>query len=271
MTAPLPSNGKNGASDLTPKAPYLSHSRINKYLLCPEQYRLHYVENLRPKITDASLVFGQMVHQALESLFRSGEDPVIRFGLLWKQFEGETLGYKERESWASLSATGTALLGKFVREALPRFGTIRAVEQSFALTITTLDSPLIGIIDLVADLDGTPSVIDFKTAAAAYPKHEVVLSDQLTAYQLAEPAARQSALCVLVKTKEPRIEWHIGSRGTAEMTDYLHKARHIAGQIASGHFYRRPGRWCGYCDFLPVCTGDQRGVETTLVQVSSAP
>ena len=30
-------------------APHLSHSRINRYLTCPEQYRLYYVEKLRPK------------------------------------------------------------------------------------------------------------------------------------------------------------------------------------------------------------------------------
>jgi hypothetical protein len=29
--------------------PHLSHSRISRYLLCPEQYRLYYVENLRPR------------------------------------------------------------------------------------------------------------------------------------------------------------------------------------------------------------------------------
>lgn len=271
MNVPLPANGNHGASSLTPQAPYLSHSRINKYLQCPEQYRLHYVESLRPKITDASLVFGQIVHKALEQLFRAGEDPVARFGLLWDQLKDATLAYKERESWAGLAATGAALLGKFVRDALPRFGKIKAVEQPFALTVTTLDSPIVGIIDLVADLDGEPTVIDFKTAAATYPKHEVVLSDQLTAYQLAEPQARQSALCVLLKTKEPRIEWHIGSRGTAEMTDYLKKVGHIAGEIAAGHYYRRPGRWCGYCDFLPVCMGDERGVQETLVQISPNP
>ena len=35
---------------------YLSHSRVNRYLLCPEQYRLYYVENLRPNVPSASLV-----------------------------------------------------------------------------------------------------------------------------------------------------------------------------------------------------------------------
>ena len=37
---------------------YLSHSRVSKYLHCPEQYRLYYVEHLRPRFPAASLVFG---------------------------------------------------------------------------------------------------------------------------------------------------------------------------------------------------------------------
>ena len=33
-------------------------------------------------------------------------------------------------------------------------------------------------------------------------------------------------------------------------------------------FYNRPGRCCGYCDFLPVCLGDDEIVRETLVQVA---
>ena len=45
--------------------PYLSHSRVNRYLHCPEQYRLYYIENLRPKVPPAALVFGQIVDEPL--------------------------------------------------------------------------------------------------------------------------------------------------------------------------------------------------------------
>ena len=47
------------------RTPHLSYSRINRYLHCPEQYRLYYVENLRLRHPPANLVFGQIVHQAL--------------------------------------------------------------------------------------------------------------------------------------------------------------------------------------------------------------
>jgi len=57
--------------------PHLSHSRINRYLTCPEQYRLYYVEHLRPRIDSAGLVFGTVIHVAIADLFRTGEDPVL--------------------------------------------------------------------------------------------------------------------------------------------------------------------------------------------------
>ncbi len=95
-----------------------------------------------------------------------------------------------------------------------------------------------------------------------------MLNDQLTAYQLAEPDAEQSALCVFVKTKEPRIDWYVSARKPEQVIEYLAKVAYVAGEIAAGHFYKRPGKWCGYCDFLAVCLGDEVKVRETLMQVT---
>src|SRR5437867_9025276 len=81
---------------------------------------------------------------------------------------------------------------------------VAAAERAFELRITSLDLPFVGVIDPIADVDGKRTVVDFKTANAAYQEHEAILSDQLTSYQLAEPEAEQTAFCVLVKTKEPK-------------------------------------------------------------------
>jgi len=250
------------------ETPHLSHSRVNKYLHCPEQYRLYYVENLRPRVPDASLVFGQLVHQSLGQFFRTGADPAASFDNAWIVLRNEALAYGRYESWEILRTKGVALLTKFVREEVPRLARVTAIEQSFTLRITTLGLPLIGVIDLVADLDSVRTVIDFKTAASAYQDHEAVLNDQLTAYQLAEPDAEQSALCVFVKTKEPRIDWFVSDRKPEQVMEYLTKVEHVAGEISAGHFYKRPGKWCGYCDYLPVCVGDQERIRETLVQVA---
>ena len=250
------------------ETPYLSHSRVNRYLHCPEQYRLYYIERLRPKIPDAGLVFGQLVHEAIAQFFRTGVLPAESFASAWNALRNEPQNYNQRDSWDLMRQRGIALLKKFLDEEVPRLGNVTAIEQSFTLRITSLNLALIGVIDLVAELDDVRTVIDFKTAVSAYQDHDVQLSDQLTAYQLAEPDAEQVALCVFVRTKEPRIDWYLSARQPAHLAEYLTKADLVGRAITAGHFYKRPGKWCGYCDFLPVCLGDEEKVRETLVQVT---
>jgi CRISPR/Cas system-associated exonuclease Cas4 (RecB family) len=247
--------------------PHLSHSRINRYLLCPEQYRLYYVEGLRPRLYSASLVFGQAVHQALAMFFRTGAEPANSFVALWKEAGEVELRYGQRESWERLNDTGQALLRKFVADELPRIGKVSGTEKAFELGITEIETPFVGVIDLVAELDGKRTVVDFKTSGSTYAEHEVRLSDQLTAYQLAEPEAERMALCVLVKTKEPKIEWHVSERNADDLMDYLAKAGYVARQISAGRFYKRPGMWCAWCDFLPVCLRDEKKSAEALVRL----
>src|SRR5438034_537436 len=256
---------RNPASGQTP---YLSYSRINRYLHCPEQYRLYYVENLRLRFLAASLVFGQIVHRALAGLFQRKEDPVKLCLALWEQVKDAGLGYGQKESWEKFQASGQALLGKFLREELPRIGNVAAAEKSFQLRITSLDLPFVGVIDLIADVDGKRTVVDFKTANASYQEHEAVLSDQLTAYQLAEPEVEQTALCVLVKTKEAKIEWHLAARSGDDLTEFLVKVDLVGHDIADGRVYKRPGKWCSGCDYLPVCVKDERKAKETLVKIT---
>src|SRR5213594_1227191 len=89
---------------------HLSHSRINRYLLCPEQYRLYYVERLRPRTQSASLVFGQAVHMSLAFLFRQSADPVESFNEIWATTRKLDLRYSRRESWEKLQDCGRGLL-----------------------------------------------------------------------------------------------------------------------------------------------------------------
>jgi hypothetical protein len=249
------------------KAPHLSFSRIDRYLHCPEQYRLYYVENLRPKLTSASLVFGQTMHQALALMFQEGQDPIRTFHESWKDAKQAELKYSTREPWDKLNNCGEVLLEKFVQEQVPRLSDVSAIEKSFELNISELDLPFIGFIDLMAKLDGIDAVIDFKTAATGYAGHEAMMSDQLTAYQLAVPEAQLLGLCVLLKLKEPRIDWHLTYRSGQQLWSYLYKAKLIAREIKAGHFYKRPGKWCAWCDYLPVCLGDTKKVKGSFVRI----
>lgn len=247
---------------------HLSFSRIDRYLECPEQYRLYYLEGLRPRIPAASLAFGQTIHQALGFFFATKEDPVEFFDRVWGDLEKSELRYGGRNTWAKLLSTGRMLIEKFVQEEVPRLGRVIGSEQSFELAISNLEMPFIGIVDLIADRDGKRTVIDFKTSSSAYQDHEVAMSDQLTAYRLAVPEADEAALCVFVKTKEPRIDWYTATRSGPQLTEFLRKAAYVAQEITAGHFYKRPGTWCSWCDFLPVCLGNRQKAEESLIQIS---
>jgi RecB family exonuclease len=246
---------------------HLSHSRVNRYLMCPEQYRLYYIEKLRPKVPPASLVFGALVHQALAELLGKKSDPVKYFTDAWGMLKSINIGFNQRESWEKLKASGEALLAKFAKEELPKLSEITAVERPFKIAITSLDLPFVGIIDLVGKVNGKRTVVDWKTAGSAYEEHEAAMSDQLSAYKLAEPSAEQLALCVLVKTKEPQIAWHTTDRSGTELAQYLSKAGYVGREITASQFYKRPGMWCSWCDFLPVCLGNKQKARETLVTV----
>jgi hypothetical protein len=247
--------------------PHLSYSRIDRYLHCPEQYRLYYVENLRPRLTSASLVFGQTVHEALALMFQEGVDPVKYFLDTWKGTKDGEINFGKRESWDKLNNCGQELLEKFVREQVPRISNVRAIEQSFEFKVSDLDLPFVGFIDLIADVDGLDTVIDFKTSGTSYAGHEAIMSDQLSAYQLAMPEAQRLGLCVLLKLKEPRIEWLRTYRDGPRLMEYLAKVKLVSREIKAGHFYKRPGKWCSWCDYLPVCLGDKQKVKQTLVRI----
>jgi RecB family exonuclease len=247
--------------------PHLSHSRIDRYLRCPQQYFFYYIENLRLKFPSASLVFGQIVHQALADLFNNKSDPIDFFLRTWGELKDVELTYGKKQTWEKLQANGQRGLAKFVSDELPRIGQVRAVEKKFELNITGFDLPFIGIIDLVAEIDQKNTVADFKTAASDYEDHEAPLSDQLSAYKLAEPEVEQVAFWVMIKTKEPRIEWYPSSRSPEQLMEYISKVGYLAREIKAGNFYKRPGKHCSWCDYLPVCLGDKEKVEETLVQV----
>jgi hypothetical protein len=72
---------------------------------------------------------------------------------------------------------------------------------------------------------------------------------------------------VIDKTKEPKIEWHLSNRSGEQLTEFLAKVDLVAREITTGRFYKRPCKWCAWCDYLPVCTGEDKKAKETLVQI----
>src|ERR1051325_2120782 len=117
--------------------PHWSHSRIAKYLQCPEQYRLHYVVGLRTRIPTINLVFGKVIHGAMADLFTMG-DPVQFFQQRWENLKHVEMDCGKGETWERYRIMGERLIEKFMSQELERVGTVTAVEKAFTLTISNL-------------------------------------------------------------------------------------------------------------------------------------
>jgi len=59
-----------------------------------------------------------------------------------------------------------------------------------------------------------------------------------------------------------------GLRSADALAEYLEKVRLVSHDIAAAKFYKRPGRQCAYCDFLPVCLGNKKKTQETLVKIA---
>ncbi len=164
--------------------------------------------------------------------------------------------FSKKESWPRLREIGQGLLAKFMTEETHKITKVFSVERVFTLGLSNLDLPFVTIIDLVAQMDGKRTLVEFKTAISDFEHYEVALLDQLTAYKLAEPEVEQIAICVFLKTKAPKIRWHRTDRNPRQVMEYLDKAEVVARQIEQSIFYKRIGKWCRQCDFLSLCLGN---------------
>lgn len=235
--------------------PHLSHSRVSRYIACPEQYRLHYVEGLRPLVPPASLHFGKAVHAALAHLFLGEGHPVECFRALWIEYKETDLNYGFQGSWDKLNERGANLLQQFVTDELKAIESVEGVEIPFELSISNVDAPFVGVIDLLARIGGRTVVVDFKTSSSAFADYDAPMSDQLAGYRLAYPEADDAAFCVLRKGREAKIDWHFAGSATDQLPAFTRKLETVGHQIADEQFFRRPGQQCRSCAFLAICLG----------------
>ncbi|MFZ5875420.1 MAG: PD-(D/E)XK nuclease family protein [Nitrospirota bacterium] len=249
----------------------LSHSKVTRYDFCPRAYRHYYVEGWRPIAKRPSLLFGDAIDRSLSALFQQDADPQIVFGEVWDALKDAPVAWGKRHTWEALGNMGRALLARFVKEERPRFSEVRPEGVQPPLVADLGGVTFIGYPDLYARVDGLRTLVDFKTAQASYDAEEVRLNEQLTAYwwllQANGIPVDRVAFCVLLKLKEPRIEWHFATRTTEEVAEYRDKLALVASDIVRGRFPKKTsscGQWGG-CDYRPLCLGDETAIRKYLV------
>ncbi len=165
---------------------YLSYSRLKRYAQCPKSYQLHYIQKA-PSAPNASLLFGSLLHAALERVYRE-----ILAGKLSGRFPEDRLLAAYKDEWSKSGLTefalfqeGLSILGAFARQhALVDHTSIVAIEQEFRLSVDRFQ--VLGYIDRVDMVDDeTVAIIDYKSNRTIFTREEVDHGLQLSIYAMA--------------------------------------------------------------------------------------
>lgn len=182
----------------------LSYSQLNKFKHCPESWRLHYQEKIRPIAIPSPLIFGSAIGKTFEYLLINYESTVINpeefFNALWLHQEVNGVMTNLRDStdvtylksdldeelastsWESLRVKAHLMIQAFQTDFLPLVTKVYSTEEKVELF--SGDDSNIGYADAVVQLEGydKPVIIDFKTSARKYDHNSVRESVQLGQY-----------------------------------------------------------------------------------------
>jgi len=251
--------------------PHLSASGINDYVECGLLYKLSRIDGFNKEFIPEALIFGSAVHEALREFYKermngmtlSCEELIMRFENTWRdKAEGnDNISYKDGKDYTTLLNEGKSLLDIYYQNLRDDHFRVLAVEEPFEFTLEGLDTPVIGIIDLMEeDESGTLIITDHKTAGKSSTSDDVDRNFQLTVYHMAARyngyADREILLKLdcLIKTKTPRFEAYYTTRSEKDERRAIRKILAVAHGITKGIFIPNDTSWkCKDCTYKTHC------------------
>jgi hypothetical protein len=191
----------------------LSNSQLNRYQTCPKSFELYYKQNLKGDRLTSALLFGTAFDKAVEMLMHSQDLEAAKQVFLdtWttQEIDGVPVLLKHNKdisyfksdldveliydkinineesdavlNWESMLQKGYIMLMSTYANILPRIKKIHSTQELVSLKNQDEDE-IIGYVDLVADIDDSTVILDFKTSASAYDDDSVKHSQQLILY-----------------------------------------------------------------------------------------
>lgn len=255
-----------------------SVSQRRTYRKCGYKWLLHYVQHWRLIKDRGQWVFGHVMEDVATGIaagwLTTPNEAAWYFAVQWQALDPATVEWSPRVKYDQLAEEGLALSRVIVPEIQERILLPTDVEQMIAqekidFTLSP-EVPELSVPDLWcwlrADLfsDYHPTILDFKTSDRSFIELSIEMDEQLTDYQLAEEAqgriAAQLGLCVMIRGKEPRVQWLLTPRRDDDVIDrFVSSAVDIDAAITAGQFWQND-RACfemGVCEYVPLCYRSQ--------------
>lgn len=279
----------------TLKPVFLSHSAASVYQSCPRKYQHRYKDRLASAETSINLGFGSAIDEGT-SAFMAGHalgqaiDPVSVFETAFDRFCATNIvAYSTKfEDKDAVMAMGRVLLERFMSKwrelqyvALldPDGKPLVQVELRITLPTNVVFTAILDVI--VMTPDGRVLIVDVKTPSQPSNHDFMLLSDQLTGYQLAVQTHKERlgidhvdglAFLELVKRPIPKTRRGAGPealtpvempvRAQEQLEEFVQSRVWMAEDIRRGRFPARSldaySTSCDECEFARLCTTASR-------------
>jgi len=261
-----------------------SHSRVSCFENCPYQYKLRYIDKIKPDIpTSIEAFMGDMVHQALEKLYkdkkfkkRIAKSSVIKFYRdLWtKNYSDDILIVKANQG---LKADNYRKMGeKFISDYFDRMKpfeqlTILGLETTDRMTLKDGNQWHVRIDKLGCDNKGNYYVCDYKTNSRMKDQEEADSDRQLALYSIWVKDKFKDANSV-------KLIWHMlafNKDAVSERSDeqleklqqeVIDKIKEIEKATVENDFPRTQTALCNYCGYKEMCPSFKHEAELDKIE-----
>ena len=246
----LKNNLEGGFQPSTPDKLYLSASSIETYLSCPMKYRLGKIDAIPESQSKPQLVFGNIIHRALQRFHDSEEDHTLDrlLQLLDEEWDGSGFFYPDQEKEFKLQ--GEEILKRYFTTYELEPPQVIAREEKFNFMID--DIKITGAIDRIDKTDSGNHVVDYKTSNTTSSAKS---SMQLAIYSMFLEQSNDPiigglpsmASLYFLREEDKPIKSH--SFEPEELLEKEEKIKEVALGIRDRNFEPKTGRHCDWCDY----------------------
>jgi ATP-dependent DNA helicase UvrD/PcrA len=242
-----------------PEPLQLSASAIDAYERCPMKYMFQHVWNIRGR-PHAQMTFGTVIHTTIKGFVgemrQRGKVPIEEVLSIYDR-EWFSAGFPDDYQEQEYRKAGREQLEAFYRSYSAAPADVLYQEKAFELPLEH-DVLITGRMDQVNRIEkNAVEIVDYKTGK---PRDEKKAGEdlQLSVYALAArevfDLAPQRLVFYNLMTNEPVAT----TRDAKALAATKQKIAEVADHIRAGEFSAKPGFWCGYCDFKPLCPAHEQ-------------
>jgi CRISPR/Cas system-associated exonuclease Cas4 (RecB family) len=257
------------------KKPHTSASALKTFLSCPRQYFFRYEERAVPAFRSASLAFGHAFHASVGvHLMKSSlahcvplEELVETFRQMFLAELAESfvpvLFDDEEQTAGAMIDSARQMLAVFV-EQYPLPTRVLGVEVPFELVLhhpktdETVQLPLVGAMDVIAQFDAHRRVLELKTGKRKWSDLQVGNDLQPSIYRkAAKNLGHRDAeveLVVITKAKKPSLHRLPCARSQRDEIELVELALSVERAVSAGVDFRRRDWQCGTCAYAAECS-----------------